>query len=77
MAKYVVYNEDAMLSSWENNSSILTAMRCCSCKGGSGIAYPFNFSKVMVATVVPFEFLYICSCKKGDANHIVKNVGFQ
>lgn len=77
MAKYGDYNADAILSSMENSSSTLVTMRCCSDIGGSGIAYPFNFSKVMVSTVVPFEFLYICSCKKGDANHIVKKVEFQ
>lgn len=77
MAKYGGYNEDAILSSRENKPSIFDTIRCCSVIGGNGITYPFNFSKVMVLTVVPFEFLYICSCKKGDANHILKKVGFQ
>lgn len=77
MAKQDSYIDDVMLSSCVNSSSILETMRCCSFIGGNGIAYPFNFSKVIVSTVVPFEFLYICSCKKGDANHIVKKVGFQ
>ena len=63
-----------MLSRTEKSSSIFCTMRCCSARGGKGTIYDFNFSSVIVSTVVPFQYSFICSSINEDENNIEKYI---